>query len=168
MQPAAIKTKNSAVTQQQEPFLSSNRRLVRTPVASGKPENPLTTVIQNRRLTSLLLLAAVVQTGLVAAGMSAWTCPLKNVFSIPCPACGMTTGVVHLLYGQWEAALQAHLFSPLLLTAMAVAGLAVILPATIHRRWVTWVEVLERSGKASMWIVVGLGVFWIWRLAEGI
>ena len=144
MQPAVIATKNPTANQQQARSL------------------------QNRRLTALLLLAAVVQTGLVAAGMPAWMCPLKNVFSIPCPACGMTTGVVHLLNGQWNSALQAHLFSPLLLAAMAAAGLAVILPAPTHRRLITRVAMLEKSTAAGMWIVVGLGVFWIWRLAEGI
>ena len=147
MQPIIIATKNSAANQQQ---------------------NLLTTVFQNRRLTALLFLAAVVQTVLVAVGISAWMCPLKNVFSIPCPACGMTTGVVHLLHGQWKSALQAHLFSPLLLAAMAAAGLAVMLPFPIHSRLITRMEILERSSKAGMWILVGLGVFWIWRLAEGI
>ena len=168
MQSAVIAAKNPTASQQQALSLLSNRRIVHAPVACGKPANLLTPVFQNRRLTSLLLLAAVVQTGLVAAGMTAWMCPLKNAFSIPCPACGMTTGVVHLLRGQWISALQAHLFSPLLLAAMAVAGVGVMLPASVNRRLITRVERLERSTGAGMWMVVGLGVFWIWRLAAGI
>jgi hypothetical protein len=128
----------------------------------------LAPVLQNRWLTSLLLLAAVLQTGLVAAGLSAWSCPLNDVFSLPCPSCGLTTGVVHLLQGQWESALHTHLFSPLLLAGTTAAGLVVLMPAPIHRRLIKRVEVLERSTGVSMWIGVCLGVFWIWRLAESI
>jgi hypothetical protein len=51
---------------------------------------------------------------------------------------------------------------------MAVAGIGVMLPTSINRRLITRMERLERSTAAGMWMVVGLGVFWIWRLAAGI
>jgi|GEM_PF-3185662 len=167
VQSAAAMAKNLRTGHYQSPSLRAIRWLVNTPVAAGKRAAILTPVLQNRRLSTVLFLVAVAQTGLVAAGLSAWTCPFATVFSVPCPACGLTTGVLHLLQGQWDSALQAHLLSPLLLTGTAAVGLLILMPTSIHRRTVSRMEVLERSTGASTWIGVCLGVSWIWRIAGG-
>jgi hypothetical protein len=124
----------------------------------------LTPVLQNRRLTIVLVLAAALQTGLTAMGLSIWSCPFHSAFSIPCPACGMTSGAVLLLKGQWASALRTHLFSPFLIAGTAAAGLLALMPAPIHRRFINRLEALERKTKATLWIGVFFGVSWIWRM----
>ena len=46
-------------------------------------------------------------------------CPFRVITGLPCPLCGMTRGVAALLRGRWQEALGFHLFSPLVLAAMA-------------------------------------------------
>ena len=135
---------------------------------TGKYAALLTPLLKDRRLTAALILAAILQTGLAAAGLTAWSCPFKSVLSIPCPACGMTSGAVLLLQGHWESALQAHLFSPLLLAAVAAACLVGLMPTPIHRGFINRIEGLERNTGITTWIGVCLGVCWIWRMAGGI
>jgi hypothetical protein len=137
-------------------------------VASVNHKAMLTPVLQNRRLTIVLVLAAALQTGLTAMGLSAWSCPFHSAFFIPCPACGMTSGAVLLLKGQWASALQTHLFSPLLIAGTAAAGLVALMPDRIHRRLIDRLEALERRTGVTVWIGVCFGVSWIWRMVGGI
>jgi hypothetical protein len=54
-------------------------------------------------------------------------CPLRTLTGVPCPFCGLTTGTVALVHGQWQAAVAA---SPLVyLIAALVAGTAPVLVA---------------------------------------
>ena len=168
MQSATARTKGLAAYHDRRHSHPPIYRSDHSPVAAAIHTVLLTPVLQNRRLTFLLVLAAVLQTGFAAAGLSAWTCPFYAVFSKPCPACGMTSGSVLLLQGQWEPALRAHLFSPLILTGTVAAGFLALMPTPIHRRILDRVEALERSTGLSVWIGFCLGVYWICRLAGGI
>lgn len=42
-------------------------------------------------------------------------CPLHLFTGYPCPGCGLTTSVSHLLDGHWSAAIAAHPLGPLAL-----------------------------------------------------
>jgi hypothetical protein len=50
-------------------------------------------------------------------------CPLRHWCGIICPSCGMTRAVTALVRGNWQQAIEYHLFAPLLLTmAIFVCG----------------------------------------------
>ncbi len=51
---------------------------------------------------------------------TAWIfCPFRLLTGFPCPLCGMTRGLASLLRGRWQDAVAFHLFSPLVLAAIA-------------------------------------------------
>lgn len=60
----------------------------------------------------LLTLGALIITG----------CPIRRLFGVPCPGCGLTRAWICFLTGQWKAALEYH---PLFLAAPAALLLAV-------------------------------------------
>ena len=137
-------------------------------VPNGKYAALLSPVIRNRPLTVLVVSAAVLQTGLAAGGLPAWSCPIRAVFSTPCPACGLTSGAVLLLQGNWGAALQAHLLSPMLAAALVLAACSVLMPKPIHRRLVARLEALEKRTGVTTWLGILVGTLWIWQMVGGI
>lgn len=44
-------------------------------------------------------------------------CPFKALTGIPCPGCGLTRSFRAIALGQWDAALDFHLFGPALFLA---------------------------------------------------
>lgn len=59
---------------------------------------------------------------LLALGVLILTgCPIRRLFGVPCPGCGLTRAWVCFLKGQWEPAMEYH---PLFLAAPAVLFLA--------------------------------------------
>ena len=47
-------------------------------------------------------------------------CPIKNIFSVPCPGCGMTHSFISIFQGEFAAAWRFNPFSYLLLALFAV------------------------------------------------
>ena len=153
----------------QPPYLpAADRRPGDEAEPNGKYAALLAPVIRNRPLTLLVVLAALLQTGLAAGGLPAWSCPIRAVFSTPCPACGLTSGAVLLLQENWGAALQAHLLSPMLPAALVLAAFSALVPKPIHRRLVYRLEVVEKRTGVTTWIGILVGALWIWQMVGGI
>lgn len=68
-------------------------------------------------------------------------CPFRLATGLPCPLCGMTRGVASLLRGRWHEGVAYHLFSPLVLSALA-AWIVIESGQALHlwnaRRLGTW------------------------------
>lgn len=52
-------------------------------------------------------------------------CPFRRVTGLPCPACGMTRSWVHLMHGQWHAAVWANPFGIVAMAAVVALAIAV-------------------------------------------
>ncbi len=94
---------------------------------------------------------------------SATFCLTRRVLGLPCPGCGLTRAVSHLLHGEWARALSLHPLAPLA-AADALAG------------WAVWGLSLHGlaaapSARAVRAILLAqLAVFialWLGRLASG-
>ena len=54
-------------------------------------------------------------------------CPLRRFTGVPCPLCGMTTGVVRTVHGRVADAFAANPAAPLLVLLVVAAWVAVLL-----------------------------------------
>jgi len=82
-------------------------------------------------------------------------CPLRRVTGVPCPFCGLTTGVVATTHGHLVPGLGANPLAPVLVLATGVG-------------WMLWA--LRRSGRlATRWPVhPGLWRWARWALGPGL
>ena len=129
-------------------------------------------VLGRRELFGLRCLSAAVLVG--GAARATWSgapsvpCPLRLLTGVPCPLCGMTTGVTATLAGDLSAAAAANPFSLVvvllaagLLSTAAIsiarrrpprpdASLAVPLPLLAAAGLVSWIWQLHRFGFLSL------------------
>lgn len=109
----------------------------------------------------LVVYAAVIVAGAWLArrhGVEFVLCQFKRVTGRPCPGCGSTRGVLALLDAR---PIEAWLWNPLVMTALAVlAGLTVLRAATARRFELE----LDRPARALAW-TLGLSLLvanWLW------
>jgi hypothetical protein len=113
----------------------------------------------------LALLAAFgIHTVLVAAGLPAWSCPLRQTLGVPCPGCGLTRGMLAFLEGDWQRALTLHAFAPLFLLALLVVFVTAVLPASPKERFIAILERIERRTAITALLLIALVVYWLVRL----
>ena len=62
-----------------------------------------------------------------------WLCPLRSLFGLPCPTCGMTRSVVLSLHGEWGRAAALNPAGPLLVFGLLALGLLLLLAACSPR-----------------------------------
>ena len=80
-------------------------------------------------------------------------CLLRAATGIPCPLCGMTTGVVATVHGHWADAFAANPAAPLLVLAVVAAWVA----------WsLSWRPSFRRVPAWAVWPVLGL--LWLFEL----
>ena len=88
----------------------------------------LTPLIENRLIVVSLVGLASFQLLTTSLSIHVWSCPLKSVFGIPCPGCGLSTAITFLLHGVWEEAMHIHAFAPVFLVGIIFIGYVAILP----------------------------------------
>jgi hypothetical protein len=62
-----------------------------------------------------------------------WGCLFRRAFGLPCPACGMTRGVLLTLHGHFLDALRVNPAAPVLTLGVALFALALIFVAAYQR-----------------------------------
>lgn len=91
-------------------------------------------------------------------------CPLRALTGIPCPLCGMTTGVVATLQGDLAPAVGANLFSPIVVPGALVAlaeRLRRLKNRGPFRRW-SWTKGRKRLAITALGASVAIS--WIFEL----
>jgi hypothetical protein len=124
----------------------------------------LALLLQNRRLAVILSLTAILQAGLVWAGLPGWPCPVAHTLGIPCPGCGLSRATVAFLRGDWHAAFALHLYAPVFVLVLALCASASLLPARPRATLVNTVAAVERRTGLGAALTVGLVVYWLARL----
>ena len=89
-------------------------------------------------------------------GLSGWQCPVLSVLGIPCPGSA-------LLHGEWQQGLTLHAFAPFMLLALALIGSG-LLHSNINQKLVTIIEVVERQTGIVAVSLIGLVLYWLFRL----
>ncbi len=124
----------------------------------------LALLLARRRVAVIVSGAALVQAGLVWAGLPGWPCPVAHTLGVPCPGCGLTRATVALLKGDWQSALALHAYAPVLLLALCLFACASLLPARPHHALVNIVAAVERRTGLTAVLAVGLVAYWLARL----
>ncbi len=122
----------------------------------GPVDGQLTPARDLRALGAVMAAGAVVLPFAPAVGP---LCPLRRVTGVPCPFCGMTTGVLALSRGDVLAAFAANPVAPVLVVAVMLAFLPFVYRSDPFR------AVLPRArpaGRIAPWLL--LPVLWIWEL----
>ena len=125
----------------------------------------LSTVLENRRESLVLVGAGVVHLGINLAGLPGWVCPIRSATGIPCPGCGLTTATTELMRGDVAGSLQTHAFAPIFLAVIMLLLAALILPAGPRQRLVSGLARLETRTGLTAWILLALFLYWGARLS---
>lgn len=67
--------------------------------------------------------------------------------------------------GEWGRAMTVHAFAPVLVLALAMLAVAGVLKSGARKRFADAVRRVEMRTRASQWLLFGLVIYWIVRLA---
>jgi Protein of unknown function (DUF2752) len=90
-------------------------------------------------------------------------CPLRRVTGVPCPFCGMTTGVLALSRGDVVSAFVANPVAPLLVVAVVISFLPFVYRSGPFR-WATARATAGTNGLVRLGPWLLLPVLWLWEL----
>lgn len=79
---------------------------------------------------------------------TSWTsplfCPFRALTGIPCPGCGLTRSFTAIALGQWETAINYHLFGPVIFLGFVIAilhlSLELLTKYQIKTIYLTWLQ----------------------------
>jgi hypothetical protein len=126
---------------------------------------PVFSSLLGHRLEGIVLIGVgALQLGFHLLGLPGWVCPIKAVFGIPCPGCGLTAAIGELLHGHVLASLRTHAFAPVFLVAFLILLVAIFLPEKQRGRLIDMVAQLETRTGITTWMLSGLMLYWIIRL----
>lgn len=124
----------------------------------------LADLMRERIAIVLIFIAAATQLILVGSGLPGWPCPLLQTTGYPCPGCGLSRAAMALLRGEWKLSLTLHAFAPILLAALALIGMAGLLPQPHRQKLICAIEKFEMQTGLSVLLSVGLIAYWVARL----
>lgn len=133
--------------------------------APAHPERPIfASLLSHPGACRGLLALAVVQIGLVSAGLPAWPCPILAATDVPCPGCGLTHACVALLGGDWRTALTTNPVAPVVVIGVLLVASSAVLPAAVHPRFVSIVARIERITRITWMALAVMLAAWGFRL----
>lgn len=124
----------------------------------------VSSILQNRRFVFIILFAAFLQTGLTMLGRHAWPCPFRTILGVPCPGCGLSTGMALLVHGEWTSALAAHIFSPIILAGFVLMICIFPLPERYYAVVVRKIEGVEKATGITTVLIGAMILYWASRL----
>ncbi|TET85393.1 MAG: DUF2752 domain-containing protein [Desulfobacteraceae bacterium] len=126
----------------------------------------LAPLVQDRRITLILMGVAALQVWLTAIGFPGWQCPIKSSLGISCPGCGLSSAIALLIQGQWQTAVSVHAFAPVFLIGSLLLMVAAVLPERLHRNSVRWIAWLERCTGIIPLLLISITVYWVLRFPK--
>jgi hypothetical protein len=138
---------------------------VSIPQLKNSLSNPIfTSILESRAMGLAIIGAAILHTGLTILGLPSWSCPVRELFGIPCPGCGLSRAIGALLQRDWETSLAFHALAPFFLLALIIIAITTFLPAT-QRHWaINQIKMIERHTGITGIFLIGLVLYWLTRL----
>jgi hypothetical protein len=126
------------------------------------------TLLANRTEGLILVGAGSLQLGLGLLHLPGWICPFKALFGIPCPGCGLTAAIGELLHGKVLDSLHTHAFALVFLVGLLLIAAAALLPETLRKRFAAAMARFESRTGLTAWVLLGLMLYWVIRLAGSV
>jgi hypothetical protein len=99
-------------------------------------------------------------------------CVLKNVAGLPCPSCGTTRSILHLLHGDLSTALFMNPFGIIAFIGMVVFPFWIIYDYWNAKGslWTCYLQFIKffSNKKFSFVVIVLVLLNWIWNIQKGI
>jgi hypothetical protein len=102
--------------------------------------------------------------GLLVVG-TLWTpsdrvvvCPMRLLFGLPCPTCGLTRSVCATLHGDLHAASGLNLLGPL----VVVVAVMVLAAAVAQLAGLPLLDRLTPLGRSAFFVALGLEIVFVW------
>jgi hypothetical protein len=89
-------------------------------------------------------------------------CPLFHLTGIPCPTCGMTRSFTAVVQGQWEQAVQFHLFGPFFFLFLIGIVVHLAVELKLRRRLITfYTRFMSRRDLQVLAVITYLGYYFM-------
>lgn len=111
-------------------------------------------LLRNRSLCVSLLLGSAVYFLFSWNRVSLMQCPIRELFDVKCPGCGLTSAVVHLGHGQFILSLYRHALAIPYLIVFLIMAVVTFSPNTLRDHLL---HTVEASEKRTHWFVI-LGI----------
>jgi hypothetical protein len=99
-------------------------------------------------------------------------CVLKNTVGLPCPSCGTTRSVMHVVHGDLSNALLLNPFGIIAFIGMVVLPFWVLYDYWYAKRtlWTCYLQFIKffRNKKFSLFVIVLVLLNWIWNIQKGL
>lgn len=76
-----------------------------------------------------------------------WYCPIKSATGIKCPGCGMVTSLLHIVKGNWTAALQSNPFAYFFYSGFLVLLMISFLPEPYYGKTLHFLDRLDKKSR---------------------
>ncbi len=99
-------------------------------------------------------------------------CLIRQVTSVPCPSCGSTQSVIHLLHGEYVDALYWNPLGMVILSGLVILPLWILFDLVSGKQ--TLVKFYRDAEKLlrKPWVAIPLVVFvlanWVWNIVKGL
>ena len=124
----------------------------------------LAPILESRAMSLAIMGVALLHFGLISLGLPSIPCPIREVFGLPCPGCGLSRAIVALIHGNWQTSIRYHLFAPVFLIAFGLLVVATLAPVWFRPRFIGWIDRVESRTGISCILSMGLVVYWLIRL----
>jgi|LakMenE01Jun11ns_1017448.scaffolds.fasta_scaffold9269182_2 hypothetical protein len=99
-------------------------------------------------------------------------CVLKNTMGLPCPSCGTTRSVLHLVQGDLSTALLMNPFGIIVFIGLVVFPFWIIYDYWNAKRtlWTYYLQFIKffSNKKFSLFVIVLVLLNWIWNIQKGL
>jgi hypothetical protein len=99
-------------------------------------------------------------------------CVLKNTVGLPCPSCGTTRSILHLVHGDLSSAVLLNPLGIIAFIVMIVSPFWLLYDYYNSKRtlWTIYLQLLSffQNKKFSIVVIILVLLNWIWNIQKGI
>lgn len=112
--------------------------------------------------------------GMESPGVSAGPeiCLFKSITDIPCPSCGSTRSVTHLLHGEFSSAFMMNPMGIITLLILLIGPLWMVYDLVLHQQsmWTFYgqMEKIIRKKTVAIPLILLVAANWAWNIFKGL